>query len=125
MCRYNIMLTIYDLFTFFFSFFFNDTATPEIYTLSLHDALPILAPVIIQPVAVRFVRQIRGRETGRQSLRHTVRSEETRLNSSHVEISYAVFCLKKKNKVKRTYTYKRKTNRKLTAHSVIALIFST
>src|SRR5256885_10079985 len=79
-------------------FFFNDTATTEIYTLSLHDALPIFrerhsffevagtpelcAQVTLQPVA-----------------RHDVDADRksTRLNSSHLVISYAVFCLKKQN----------------------------
>src|SRR3712207_8830319 len=93
-----------------FFFFFNDTATTEIYTLSLHDALPILAvlrlllgvdlrvfaqrdrpvvhlhvevPVAPDPAAVRL-------------LVHHADRKSTRLNSSHANISYAVFCLKKK-----------------------------
>src|ERR1041385_9367618 len=69
--------------------FFNDTATTEIYTLSLHDALPIWR--LCHTVVV-----VRGR------LCHTVvlvveDRKSTRLNSSHGYISYAVFCLKKKN----------------------------
>src|SRR2546426_5009468 len=75
-----------------FFFFFNDTATTEIYTLSLHDALPIcdgvrppLRPPRDQP---RRGRAPRPRLQDRKS---------TRLNSSHLVISYAVFCLKKKN----------------------------
>src|SRR5438034_6035420 len=79
-------------------FFFNDTATTEIYTLSLHDALPI------------FVRDRKGEykdllEELRQEgfTRVKVDGEQrdrksTRLNSSHTVISYAVFCLKKKTK---------------------------
>src|SRR5690349_5281336 len=71
-------------------FFFNDTTTTEIYTLSLHDALPILraAPVHVPR---------RGR-AGAADLDAGARADRksTRLNSSHVEISYAVFCLKKK-----------------------------
>src|SRR2546429_6234023 len=74
---------------FFFFFFFNDTATTEIYTLSLHDALPICylltAPFGPRPIHVATV----GDPLDRKS---------TRLNSSHGYISYAVFCLKKKNK---------------------------
>src|SRR2546422_3097923 len=70
-------------------FFFNDTATTEIYTLSLHDALPIFTgPLNVprnSPAAV--VLQDDGGRTDRKS---------TRLNSSHGYISYAVFCLKKK-----------------------------
>src|SRR5436309_11988351 len=71
-------------------FFFNDTATTEIYTLSLHDALPISANRRqIRPRATRPVN--RWNETRRDR-------KSTRLNSSHVKISYAVFCLKKKKK---------------------------
>src|SRR2546426_7541075 len=82
--------------TFFF-FFFNDTATTEIYTLSLHDALPIFG-------LRRLARRRRGARGGRNlgsagngALR--LKGEDrksTRLNSSHLVISYAVFCLKKK-----------------------------
>src|SRR3712207_9284681 len=96
-------------------FFFNDTATTEIYTLSLHDALPICG------------RPSRGQHHGQQADRehpalrdvpvavephgggghggraggahpHAVDRKSTRLNSSHANISYAVFCLKKKKK---------------------------
>src|SRR5271157_2109407 len=72
-------------------FFFNDTATTEIYTLSLHDALPIsLVKHYTYTVghATRPLLQYPNLTTDRKS---------TRLNSSHVRISYAVFCLKKKN----------------------------
>src|SRR2546429_5264199 len=72
-------------------FFFNDTATTEIYTLSLHDALPISL--------ARRARGRRGRvEGGRARLRAGAPRDRksTRLNSSHGYISYAVFCLKKK-----------------------------
>src|SRR3712207_6969778 len=87
---------------FFRFFFFNDTATTEIYTLSLHDALPISAIAegslagLAAAVAIGKagqtelrVAQSRGSEEDRKS---------TRLNSSHANISYAVFCLKKKKK---------------------------
>src|SRR5256885_6942758 len=75
----------------FFFFFFNDTATTEIYTLSLHDALPIWnAPQS-------------GRQPGWTLRCNAARCKaprrdrkSTRLNSSHLVISYAVFCLKKK-----------------------------
>src|SRR2546422_11492181 len=70
-------------------FFFNDTATTEIYTLSLHDALPILDAA--QPRAARHAAVRRQRTAGRGGDR-----KSTRLNSSHGYISYAVFCLKKK-----------------------------
>src|SRR5256885_17214080 len=78
-------------------FFFNDTATTEIYTLSLHDALPICLAVRAAEhghgrVGVGHLAQLgsdarQGRQQDRKS---------TRLNSSHLVISYAVFCLKKK-----------------------------
>src|SRR5688572_32671420 len=72
-------------------FFFNDTATTEIYTLSLHDALPIF------PEWVSFLGKFVGLGlvlVGLQAL--LVDRKSTRLNSSHSQISYAVFCLKKK-----------------------------
>src|SRR3712207_8147187 len=75
-------------------FFFNDTATTEIYTLSLHDALPI------------FVTRLRRLPRQQLYLHHDKSyywsgnpvqdRKSTRLNSSHANISYAVFCLKKK-----------------------------
>src|SRR2546426_9308721 len=100
----------------FIFFFFNDTATTEIYTLSLHDALPIskeevrvLARRAGLSVAdkpdsqelcfvptgnyVRFI-EAYSRESGLED------RKSTRLNSSHLVISYAVFCLKKKKKQK-------------------------
>src|SRR5438874_11812838 len=76
--------------SFMFFFFFNDTATTEIYTLSLHDALPISGKIDGYALA----RTHRTNELGRSDLIRDRKS--TRLNSSHVEISYAVFCLKKK-----------------------------
>src|SRR5256885_12748218 len=76
-----------------FFFFFNDTATTEIYTLSLHDALPIsdAQPLVGQLDAAQVVgaRDVHDHGGDRKS---------TRLNSSHLVISYAVFCLKKKKK---------------------------
>src|SRR5690348_17697420 len=78
-----------------FFFFFNDTATTEIYTLSLHDALPISS---------RTSNPARSRERppGPRAERRRLwvislrDRKSTRLNSSHPSISYAVFCLKKK-----------------------------
>src|SRR5690348_17441455 len=102
------------------SFFFNDTATTEIYTLSLHDALPIyhyellgalrgqhkrLEPVLVtltdasevfplfQHAGTEMLYMLEGVMVDRKS---------TRLNSSHPSISYAVFCLKKKKKIQTT-----------------------
>src|SRR6266478_6993741 len=80
-------------------FFFNDTATPEIYTLSLHDALPISpgAPGPADPLGPAAGRRIRASGAG-GPLRAGGDRKSTRLNSSHSQISYAVFCLKKKKK---------------------------
>src|SRR3712207_7473908 len=104
-------------------FFFNDTATTEIYTLSLHDALPI-SGVLRRPRSHRRTGADRqrgllpleavARTAGRcrdQAQAHPALSaadqrqgrtdrKSTRLNSSHANISYAVFCLKKKKKHK-------------------------
>src|SRR2546428_9469295 len=83
---------------FLFFFFFNDTATTEIYTLSLHDALPISGPANWElgsypegagNLPVSGVSWFEDRKS-------------TRLNSSHDQISYAVFCLKKKKRKHRT-----------------------
>src|SRR5688572_31729099 len=90
------------MYIFLFSlFFFNDTATTEIYTLSLHDALPIYDQWLAQkrghrPGVAGSITSALGDRAG-----HT-RSDRksTRLNSSHSQISYAVFCLKKKKKKK-------------------------
>src|SRR5688572_33282215 len=102
----------------YFFFFFNDTATTEIYTLSLHDALPIY------PDGAGVEHRGRLRRPARPGLRRVLRDrrvydrdarlaalrrqhellardrKSTRLNSSHSQISYAVFCLKKKKKKK-------------------------
>src|SRR3712207_7679195 len=96
-------------------FFFNDTATTEIYTLSLHDALPICAgapaQLIIQPPDTSKMAPVTNSASGperKQTARATSSGsparpsgvaadrKSTRLNSSHANISYAVFCLKKK-----------------------------
>src|SRR5215217_8823428 len=77
-------------------FFFNDTATTEIYTLSLHDALPISQPA--RRCECRGRRGERGARTGQRLAGGLRDRKSTRLNSSHANISYAVFCLKKKIK---------------------------
>ena len=88
---------------FFFFFFFNDTATTEIYTLSLHDALPISAIINGTDELLAELREMgvgvyaTGGETADVG---DLDRKSTRLNSSHVKISYAVFCLKKKKKRK-------------------------
>src|SRR3712207_9009417 len=88
-----------------FFFFFNDTATTEIYTLSLHDALPICH--LYAASAGRSSHRVRGHgihAAGASALDHEDR-KSTRLNSSHANISYAVFCLKKKKKNSIPYIY--------------------
>src|SRR2546426_7383994 len=91
--------------TSFLVFFFNDTATTEIYTLSLHDALPIWKPPDVPPrphpgSALRRDVPPRAGRPPPGGRRHPgaggVDRKSTRLNSSHLVISYAVFCLKKK-----------------------------
>src|SRR3970282_2191233 len=72
-------------------FFFNDTATTEIYTLSLHDALPIY------PRLRNGGDGSSDRIPGFRKMFQSTDRKSTRLNSSHITISYAVFCLKKKN----------------------------
>src|SRR2546422_6396122 len=76
-------------------FFFNDTATTEIYTLSLHDALPILLLVNL-PFKKRFQLQRQNISLSILECVFLQDRKSTRLNSSHGYISYAVFCLKKK-----------------------------
>src|SRR3989449_3605212 len=91
-CSYLWVTTLSSFF-----FFFNDTATTEIYTLSLHDALPIsrallgVAGATLAPSTLSLIRNMFLDPQDRKS---------TRLNSSHGYISYAVFCLKKKKKKK-------------------------
>src|SRR3712207_8559386 len=100
-------------------FFFNDTATTEIYTLSLHDALPISGGAFVVENWVpdlgafrhgRALRlhQVAGQQViveaaqlhqAEQRMTTTKDRKSTRLNSSHANISYAVFCLKKKKTV--------------------------
>src|SRR3712207_7470838 len=104
----------------FLFFFFNDTATTEIYTLSLHDALPISGAAALDNPFVQFGRltaryvfaaRANSRRVGdadcADPVSHAILYEvpgvdrkSTRLNSSHANISYAVFCLKKKKKMK-------------------------
>src|SRR3712207_7786711 len=102
-------------------FFFNDTATTEIYTLSLHDALPICsgrrkrepkacpgAQRLRRPNEDAHLTDVRDRRKEKRIRCDTVDRplhvvaidrKSTRLNSSHANISYAVFCLKKKKKL--------------------------
>src|SRR2546422_7940425 len=91
---------ILSILYFSFFFFFNDTATTEIYTLSLHDALPIsMTSHTNSRIHVSVGRKaIRARHV---AIPRIGDRKSTRLNSSHGYISYAVFCLKKKKKKKR------------------------
>src|SRR3712207_8204872 len=103
-----------------FFFFFNDTATTEIYTLSLHDALPISTIVIHRITLLKVGNGIgmeartgqpgdrridvgnlvcQGSQVGLHAVVEVLDRKSTRLNSSHANISYAVFCLKKKKKL--------------------------
>src|SRR3712207_7684333 len=108
-----------------FIFFFNDTATTEIYTLSLHDALPIcsltspasavegLQPDLVRLQGSLFVlpdpdlpQSLESYDLSHEQSSSRMRSSDrksTRLNSSHANISYAVFCLKKKKNILITY----------------------
>src|SRR2546422_8620809 len=88
------------LLLFFSFFFFNDTATTEIYTLSLHDALPISSASLAHPTGpFATIHTVVMSPTGELWIGEDRKS--TRLNSSHGYISYAVFCLKKKKKKKK------------------------
>src|SRR5688572_33187727 len=89
----NFIFYFLHLFLLFFFFFFNATATTEIYTLSLHDALPICTRETHLNDSVR----LKWNSPSYSSITSPDR-KSTRLNSSHSQISYAVFCLKKKKK---------------------------
>src|SRR2546430_15474190 len=104
-----IFLVSYSYLSLDIIFFFNDTATTEIYTLSLHDALPILHLIHGGAAARVAFRTAAGadlvldagtrpaaRRLGRIAAPRHQDRKSTRLNSSHSQISYAVFCLKKK-----------------------------
>src|SRR3712207_9483010 len=100
-------LHMFVIYSFFF--FFNDTATTEIYTLSLHDALPIFGARHGSGCVLRAgpdvhgdgADPLEGRKPGPEDactgFFQLLDRKSTRLNSSHANISYAVFCLKKKN----------------------------
>src|SRR5437764_8349341 len=116
MCRFRFFSRLAVLFLLFF---YNATATTEIYTLSLHDALPIF----VTPGRVKRRPVLTDRKRPRLMMRHhcalgrSARMEDrksTRLNSSHRCISYAVFCLKKKNK--KNNTAHTKTTNKQSTH---------
>src|SRR5438445_12163563 len=100
------MLIYYDVCSMrsllMFFFFFNDSSTTEIYTLSLHDALPIFKVPRRVGESARTVRSKSALDRG--AIISVIKTggdrKSTRLNSSHANISYAVFCLKKKKNYK-------------------------
>src|SRR5439155_19942305 len=109
---FTLLSSMISLFIIITVFFFHAPATPEIYTLSLHDALPICTPPghpqravqvvgrVADAVPPEVVAAIDDGRAVRQLLDPAAERDRksTRLNSSHVAISYAVFCLKKKKK---------------------------
>src|SRR3712207_7290944 len=118
------MSTCVGIAIFFSFFFFNDTATTEIYTLSLHDALPIctywgqcaefcghqhanMRLVVIAEPEEKFQAWLEAQRRPAPPPK-TEDRKSTRLNSSHANISYAVFCLKKKKK--KLYITREKNN---------------
>src|SRR5438309_10272297 len=94
------MLAVYRVLAFVLVFFSNDTAPTEIYTLSLHDALPISAGDADQAFFHELAQHLAALDTAdRFHVGPRDRDRKsTRLNSSHSSISYAVFCLKKKKR---------------------------
>src|SRR5438034_5679128 len=117
-CRTTVYLL---LLTFFF---FNDTATTEIYTLSLHDALPISKERVRcgssrSPTAAMQWWRSKWRAHRAAVCFTTTDRKSTRLNSSHTVISYAVFCLKKKKKKEETKPWAEENDHLKTSHEAI------
>src|SRR5437899_12877630 len=104
MWLYFLLISKFIILLVLSCFFFNDPATTQIYTLSLHDALPIsILEAVLGNLAVAAALAViafaAGRWANRPALVHALwllDRKSTRLNSSHLGISYAVFCLKKK-----------------------------
>src|SRR5258707_5627692 len=111
-CSFLSSLILPPFILCFFFFFFNDTATTEIYTLSLHDALPISTPRSAPSAPRRGQKRSRGLVVFLCVLAGLADRKSTRLNSSHANISYAVFCLKKK-KHKKLYHVQTKFDNQL------------
>src|SRR2546429_6485929 len=108
----------------FIFFFFNDTATTEIYTLSLHDALPIYPfrpAMLIALIAGTAIVYLGGTLLGSSPDYNRLPGPDrksTRLNSSHGYISYAVFCLKKKKQKHKEHRYLRRSTSTCIAHDL-------
>src|SRR5437867_7003774 len=105
-------MLLYYSFLFYF-FFFNDPATTEIYTLSLHDALPICVGLADQ---LEHMTDALGQV---EIIIQRLDRKSTRLNSSHRTISYAVFCLKKKKKYPKSITTTTPPNNLAPSHITI------
>src|SRR5690606_41678783 len=106
---YNPSIISYVILLFIYVFFFIVTPTIEIYTLSLHDALPISSS---DAKNISTTAKLVGDEWVINGEKYYISGagedrKSTRLNSSHVKISYAVFCLKKKTKTIIKYHYKK------------------
>src|SRR5207244_8194359 len=124
-CRYVSVLfvSIIHASIIFYFFFFNDTPTTEIYTLSLHDALPIFsshAADTSRPCSAESRISFAGHSAQSgfdraPSAEHGDR-KSTRLNSSHQIISYAVFCLKKKKTQPHIYRHVNNTQQQSCLH---------
>src|SRR5256885_7953376 len=91
-----LSISIICIFNYFFFFFFNDTAPTEIYPLPLHAALPICQDAVAHDFGVEALRAEPPQILILRILLFIRDRKSTRLNSSHLVISYAVFCLKKK-----------------------------
>src|SRR5690606_41835699 len=102
----SLFLLSFSHLLFLTVFFLNDTASTEFYTLSLHDALPISAAPVKLKTAMALARSPGSVNSVTRMPRPTadviaLDRKSTRLNSSHVKISYAVFCLKKKTNIRK------------------------
>ena len=96
------------IYIYIYIFFFNDTATTEIYTLSLHDALPISLcgeTGAGKTLAQLWMQSLYGNPKKLHIAAKFTDRKSTRLNSSHKPISYSVFCLKKKNSTTLLYSF--------------------